>query len=796
MAAVKTPGRTWATPAEKVAFSALVALLLFGAQIWKADGPAGLLGLGPQVYAAGPEDGSAGDAWPGQGQAPALHAAAETKAGEGLDVYGRNEFALVYLWADSASQSLYLDYPGLSQGLSLYRILDLGVNGTLAGDVYVEGRLKNRVGEWATVPGAGHVTSPDLPWTVWTSSAVRAGWTGFDGGWAGAGFGGADAPGAGGYGALVPEDEIWLTVSRGGGTPWGLRIGDFTVEAGWWNVLPYHQDLVGAVGEVQLGPAALGGFWGETRGGLVRESLRTVDLVVTYCLAYPPVASGSETVRLGGRDLVRGRDYDIDYETGELRLSVFPLPGDVLDVNYMTLIPGVGQRGQAYGVLSRVSSGDTQAGLFALSSVDVSNSLAGVLRVVRNFGAGTFDVEVGRVDEAVPAAARLSLRGPGLEAAAAFRADSLAGLGDADLHYGLDLKVRQGVIGPVALSFSWARDEGPAAGAPLTLRVAETRRVTADYSPAPGAGLSLGYQESLLGRRAGNFWDLSGLSVVRTVTARGQADETALSLPGLSLSGTLVYRLPYESRPAVIGSIKAGYRPAGLGVAVDAQYDRSTSYSQEDGVRLDEKGSVKVEVPLNVPAGQELLTGVRYSFDSGKDRLGLLLRYKSESGLWAEVDMSETTYLSIGYSAGATSRRSLSLRAEAGAEIQDLRIAAWEADAEIAAGSLFAGGFEGGARGGETSAAAGNSKGDQVSEFLARHRIQPSAGAVVHMRRSYGVSDDSANLRGFLGLELRFDVRREALIKVSGGYLLKEDYENPADGYRAAGIATSLSVAF
>lgn len=751
MTAAKTPGRAWATRAGRVGLPVIVALLLLGAQ----------------------------------------GAAAGAAPGDGLYVYGRNESALVYLWADQASQSLYLDYQGLSQGLSFYRILDLWITGSLAQDVHVEGRLKNRVGEWRDASGAGSGVSLDLPWTSWGSSGVQAGWASAVGtGPAGGGVG------AGGYAGFAPEDEIWVMARQEGRTPWGLRIGDFAAEAGWWSLLPYRQNLVGAAGEIQLGAAALGGFLGETRGGLVREPLMTVGLVVTYYLSYPPVASGSETVRLSGRTLVRGRDYDIDYETGELRLSSFSLPGEVLDVSYVTLMPGVGRRSQAYGVLARVSSGDTEAGVFVLGSDDSgASSLEGALRVVRRFErAGALDVEVGRVGGAVPASVRLSLRGAGIEAAAALRADSLAALGGAGAgaHYDLDLRTREGVFGPVTLGFSWARDESPAVGTALAARVTETRRVTAGYSPLPGAGLSLGYQESLLGSRSESFWDLEGVSAVRTVTARGYADGTSFSLPGLSVTGTLAYRIPDGSGAAVVGSLKAGYRPEDGRIAVDAEYDRSTSYSQERKVRLNEKGSVKVDMPLGVLPGQELRAGAKYSFDSEEDRLGLLLEYRSESGLWAEADVSEVTYLSIGYSGKVDGPLPVSLRAEAGAAIQDLRMAGWEAGAEIAAASLLAGG----ARGDETSAHAGQPKGGQVGEFLVRHGIEPSAAAMVHIRRLYDASDAPASLRGSFSLELRFDVRHEVMIKVSGGYLFKEDYENPADGYRAAGIATGLSVAF
>jgi len=117
----------------------------------------------------------------------------------------------------------------------------------------------------------------------------------------------------------TPQDRRFsINYERG-----GLRVdvGDITAALGGNELVSFHKTLRGIRVSSRLSPSVplrVSGIYSETRATARTSVIYGNDSGGPYYLNASQILDGSERVRVDGREMVRGKDYEIDYFTGLL----------------------------------------------------------------------------------------------------------------------------------------------------------------------------------------------------------------------------------------------------------------------------------------------------------------------------------------------------------------------------------------------------------------------------------------------------------------------------------------------
>lgn len=117
----------------------------------------------------------------------------------------------------------------------------------------------------------------------------------------------------------TPQDRRFSINYERGGTR--VDLGDITAALGGNELVSFNKTLRGVYLSTRLSPAfpvRIGGIYSETRATARTTVIYGNDSGGPYYLNASQILDGSERVRVDGREMVRGRDYEIDYFTGLL----------------------------------------------------------------------------------------------------------------------------------------------------------------------------------------------------------------------------------------------------------------------------------------------------------------------------------------------------------------------------------------------------------------------------------------------------------------------------------------------
>ncbi len=117
----------------------------------------------------------------------------------------------------------------------------------------------------------------------------------------------------------TPQDRRFSINYERGGTR--IDLGDITAALGGNELVSFNKTLRGIHVSTRLSrsfPLKVGGIYSETRATARTSVIYGNDSGGPYYLNASQILDGSERVRVDGREMVRGRDYEIDYFTGLL----------------------------------------------------------------------------------------------------------------------------------------------------------------------------------------------------------------------------------------------------------------------------------------------------------------------------------------------------------------------------------------------------------------------------------------------------------------------------------------------
>ncbi|MBI4859355.1 MAG: hypothetical protein HY815_03730, partial [Candidatus Riflebacteria bacterium] len=124
---------------------------------------------------------------------------------------------------------------------------------------------------------------------------------------------------------------------RADGKAFSLTAGRLTLEAPQTRYLLFNKKALALVGTYRKGRHEVTGLVGRPEGESTRDFFKGRGSQQEYLLRNRPVVQGSEIVQLDGRLLVRGSDYEFDFEEGTLILNrrLLPVePTSTLTVEY------------------------------------------------------------------------------------------------------------------------------------------------------------------------------------------------------------------------------------------------------------------------------------------------------------------------------------------------------------------------------------------------------------------------------------------------------------------------------
>lgn len=117
----------------------------------------------------------------------------------------------------------------------------------------------------------------------------------------------------------TPQDRRFSINYERGGTR--IDLGDITAALGGNELVSFHKTLRGIHVSTRLSrslPLKISGIYSETRATARTSVIYGNDSGGPYYLNASQILDGSERVRVDGREMVRGRDYEIDYFSGLL----------------------------------------------------------------------------------------------------------------------------------------------------------------------------------------------------------------------------------------------------------------------------------------------------------------------------------------------------------------------------------------------------------------------------------------------------------------------------------------------
>ncbi|MCS7308719.1 MAG: hypothetical protein NZ741_00715 [Armatimonadetes bacterium] len=117
----------------------------------------------------------------------------------------------------------------------------------------------------------------------------------------------------------TPQDRRFSINYERGGTR--IDLGDITAALGGNELVSFNKTLRGVYLSTRLSsalPLRIGGVFSETRATARTSVIYGNDSGGPYYLNASQILDGSERVRVDGREMVRGKDYEIDYFTGLL----------------------------------------------------------------------------------------------------------------------------------------------------------------------------------------------------------------------------------------------------------------------------------------------------------------------------------------------------------------------------------------------------------------------------------------------------------------------------------------------
>ncbi|MDW8320436.1 MAG: hypothetical protein RMM08_03645 [Armatimonadota bacterium] len=117
----------------------------------------------------------------------------------------------------------------------------------------------------------------------------------------------------------TPQDRRFSINYERGGTR--IDLGDITAALGGNELVSFNKTLRGIHVSTRLSrslPLRIGGIYSQTRATARTSVIYGNDSGGPYYLNASQILDGSERVRVDGREMVRGRDYEIDYFTGLL----------------------------------------------------------------------------------------------------------------------------------------------------------------------------------------------------------------------------------------------------------------------------------------------------------------------------------------------------------------------------------------------------------------------------------------------------------------------------------------------
>lgn len=117
----------------------------------------------------------------------------------------------------------------------------------------------------------------------------------------------------------TPQDKRFSINYERGGTR--IDVGDITAALGGNELVSFQKTLRGVHVSTRLSPSIplkVSGIYSETRATARTSVIYGNDSGGPYYLNASQILDGSERVRVDGREMVRGKDYEIDYFTGLL----------------------------------------------------------------------------------------------------------------------------------------------------------------------------------------------------------------------------------------------------------------------------------------------------------------------------------------------------------------------------------------------------------------------------------------------------------------------------------------------
>lgn len=120
----------------------------------------------------------------------------------------------------------------------------------------------------------------------------------------------------------TPQDRRFSINYERGGTR--IDLGDITAALGGNELVSFNKTLRGIHVSTRLSrsfPLKIGGIYSETRATARTSVIYGNDSGGPYYLNASQILDGSERVRVDGREMVRGRDYEIDYFSGLLNFK-------------------------------------------------------------------------------------------------------------------------------------------------------------------------------------------------------------------------------------------------------------------------------------------------------------------------------------------------------------------------------------------------------------------------------------------------------------------------------------------
>ena len=112
-------------------------------------------------------------------------------------------------------------------------------------------------------------------------------------------------------------------------------FGQFKTDFVGLDLLSYHSQLDGIQGDATIGPHHLGVIYSTAKGGRKKELFYGNNSQGPFVAKYRPIVGGSEQVMINGQVLERDRDYQLDYDSGNLRfLKRVVVPEDQIQWSY------------------------------------------------------------------------------------------------------------------------------------------------------------------------------------------------------------------------------------------------------------------------------------------------------------------------------------------------------------------------------------------------------------------------------------------------------------------------------